>query len=160
MIQSDSRQVLTAILVVAAVTIVAAWGFQLIGGFLPCPLCLKQRWPYYAVIVVTSFVLALELPERQMRIALFLIAALMFASALLGAYHSGVEWKWWPGPQSCSGGAGLSGGLPDLNTARAISCDQAQWRFLALSFAGWNVVISLMMSALALLGARNAKSLR
>jgi disulfide bond formation protein DsbB len=74
----------------------------------------------------------------------------MAASALLGVYHSGVEWGWWPGPPVCTVGGGLSGGLPDLNTAKVIRCDEAQWRFLGLSFAGWNVVVSLALVALCL----------
>jgi disulfide bond formation protein DsbB len=85
---------------------------------------------------------------------LLLVALIMTAGAILGAYHAGVEWKWWPGPATCAFGGGLSGGLPNLDTARAISCDEAQWRFLGLSFAGWNVVVSLVVAGLALWGAR------
>ena len=89
---------------------------------------------------------------------LALSALAMFANAGLGLYHAGIEWKWWPGPRSCVGGAGLSGGLPDLATAVAIACDEAQWRFLGLSFAGWNVVISLAIAAIAIRGAANRPS--
>jgi disulfide bond formation protein DsbB len=78
----------------------------------------------------------------------------MVLNAGLGVYHSGVEWGWWAGPEACSTGAGLSGGLPDLSKARVINCSDAQWRFLGLSFAGWNVVISLVLIAMALTGAR------
>jgi len=91
---------------------------------------------------------------RLVRRGLLLVALLMLASAFLGGYHSGVEWKWWPGPAACSFGAGLSGGLPDFTTAKVVSCSEAQWRFLGLSFAGWNVVISLIATGLALWGAR------
>jgi disulfide bond formation protein DsbB len=78
----------------------------------------------------------------------------MLLNAGLGVYHSGVEWQWWAGPDACSTGGGLSGGLPDLTKARVINCSEAQWRFLGLSFAGWNVVVSLLLAGLALAGAR------
>ena len=76
------------------------------------------------------------------------------AGAALAAYHAGIEWQWWQGPQACAGGTGPSGTLPDLSGARIIRCDEAPWRFLGLSFAGWNAVISLLLAAIALNGAR------
>ena len=155
--ESRTGQAVVAVLAIATATIVAAWGFEL-AGYLPCPLCLQQRWAYYAAVPLSAVLLVLPLADRNraglVRRGLLLVALIMTAGAILGAYHAGVEWKWWPGPASCAFGGGLSGGLPDLDTARAISCDEAQWRFLGLSFAGWNVVVSLAVVGLALWGAR------
>ena len=152
-----TAQSVAAVFAISTATIVAAWGFEL-AGYLPCPLCLQQRWAYYAVVPLSGLLLALILadPGRAgvVRRGLLLVALIMTAGAILGAYHAGVEWKWWPGPAACAFGGGLSGGLPNLDTARAISCDEAQWRFLGLSFAGWNVVVSLAVAAFALWGAR------
>jgi disulfide bond formation protein DsbB len=155
--ESRAGQAVAAVFVIATGTIVAAWGFEL-AGYLPCPLCLQQRWAYYAVVPLSALLLGLMLrdPHRagMVRRGLLLVALIMTAGAILAAYHAGVEWKWWPGPAACAFGGGLSGGLPDLETARAISCDEAQWRFLGLSFAGWNLVVSLVVAGLALWGAR------
>jgi disulfide bond formation protein DsbB len=82
----------------------------------------------------------------------------MFAGAALALYHAGVEWRWWQGPQSCAAAGGLSGGLPDLSSARVIRCDEAPWRFIGLSFAGWNFLVSVFLACLALYGARRAGS--
>lgn len=156
---TDNRtfRAVVAVFAIATATIVAAWGFEL-AGYRPCPLCLQQRWAYYAVVPLSAVLLGLLLRDRRraglVRRGLLLVALIMTAGTILGAYHSGVEWKWWPGPAACAFGGGLSGGLPDLDTARAISCDEAQWRFLGLSFAGWNVVVSLAVVGLALWGAR------
>ena len=151
----DRRRAVAAVLILSASTLAAAWGFEIAGGYVPCPLCLQQRWAYYAVILLT---LGLWLggdgmPRPFIVPGLALSALAMLANAGLGLYHAGIEWKWWPGPQSCAGGAGLTGGLPDLSTAVAVACDAAQWRFLGLSFAGWNVVISLAIAAIAIAGA-------
>jgi disulfide bond formation protein DsbB len=150
----DDRRIFNAVLVfflVALATIIGAWGFEKIGGYVPCELCLKQRWAYYFAVPLAALLLRPAAGGRPLaRWGLAVLALVMAASALLGVYHSGVEWGWWPGPPVCTVGAGLSGGLPDLNTAKVIRCDEAQWRFLGLSFAGWNVVVSLALVALCL----------
>lgn len=147
----DRRRAVVAVLILSATTLAAAWAFQIFGGYVPCPLCLQQRWAYYAVVPASFFLwLGRTGPARRLvSSGLALSGLAMLANAGLGLYHAGIEWKWWPGPQSCAGGAGLSGGLPDLSTAVAVACDEAQWRFLGLSFAGWNVVVSLAIAAIA-----------
>ncbi|MDP9138193.1 MAG: disulfide bond formation protein B [Pseudomonadota bacterium] len=151
----DGRHTVLAVLVLSAATVAAAWLFQIAGGYVPCPLCLQQRWAYYAVVLITLCLwLGMNGPLRRFTaLGLSLSALAMLANAGLGLYHAGIEWQWWPGPQTCSGGAGLTGGLPDLDTAVAIACDEAQWRLLGLSFAGWNIVISIAIAAIAIRGA-------
>src|SRR5436190_2034974 len=78
-------------------------------------------------------------------------------NAGLGVYHAGVEWKLWAGPQECSGaleGLGTAGGLIDKRQSiSVVRCDEAAWRFLGLSLAGYNVLISLALAAIAAWGA-------
>jgi len=144
------RHVILVILFVATATIAAAWAFQVIGGYAPCPLCLEQRWPYYAVIPVAIILLLAGNREILLRSGFLLIALIMFASALLAVYHAGIEWRWWQGPQACSGGAGLTGTLPDLSNLSVVRCDEAALRILGLSLAGWNALISLLIAGFAL----------
>ena len=47
------RNAAFAIFIVALATIIGAWIFQF-SGYDPCPLCLMQRWPYYAVIPLAA----------------------------------------------------------------------------------------------------------
>jgi disulfide bond formation protein DsbB len=148
------RHAIPGILFVASVTIAAAWTFQVIGGYAPCPLCLQQRWPYYAIIPIAIILLWTSGRERLVRAGLLLIALIMFAGAALAVYHAGIEWRWWQGPQACSGGAGLTGTLPDLSNLSVVRCDEAALRILGLSLAGWNALISLLIAGLALAAAR------
>ena len=134
------RQSLQIVLLVALATIVGAWIFEF-AGYLPCELCLKQRWAYYAAIPLAAIVLAVPSPQ-VVRYGLYVLALLWLGSMVFGIYHSGVEWKWWPGPDTCSGTGALSGGLPDL-TKPAVMCDQPAIRIFGLSLAGWNALISL-----------------
>jgi disulfide bond formation protein DsbB len=149
------RRAILAILFFATATIAAAWAFQIIGGYAPCPLCLEQRWPYYAAIPIAFLLLWVSDRESLLRIGLLLIALIMFAGAVLAVYHAGIEWRWWQGPQACSGGAGLTGNLPDLSNLSVVRCDEAALRIFGLSLAGWNAVISFMLAGLALAAARS-----
>ena len=87
------------------------------------------------------------------RRGLILLGLIWIGSAIFGAYHAGVEWKFWPGPTSCSGGLGDGGLLPDL-TKTVVSCEDAALRILGLSLAGWNAVISAVLAWVAFTGAR------
>ena len=143
-------------LVVAAATIVAALGFEHLGGYLPCPLCLEQRYAYYAgVPVLFAALVVLSAGHRRTAALLFALVALAFlANAGLGVYHAGAEWRFWPGPDSCAGAQEITttaGGLLDvLPNTNVIRCDEAAWRFAGISLAGWNVVVSIAVAALSL----------
>jgi len=150
-----------AALVVAlggAATILGAMVFQYGFGIVPCPLCLEQRMVYYVAIplaVVVAIAALRDAPRALVRAGLGLIALAMLFGAGLALYHAGVEWKWWPGPQDCSGPLtplGSRGLLEQLQTVDIVRCDEAPWRFLGLSLAGWNVLISLALAAVALWG--------
>lgn len=156
---NDAARLAFVIALIGAATLIGAWIFQYGFGILPCPLCLEQRYAYYLTIPL-AFVLALAVLRRAKRgfiVAGFaIIAAAMLINTGLGAYHSGVEWGYWPGPQDCTGPLNPLGGagnlLDELNKVKVIRCDEVQWRFLGLSLAGYNVLISLLMAALALCG--------
>jgi disulfide bond formation protein DsbB len=143
-------------LFLAVVSILTALAFQYIGGYVPCMLCLMERYAYYAAIPVLFIALALAAGDnRGWAAALFFLVALAFlANAGLGVYHAGAEWKFWPGPATCGGGETLAttagGLLKDLQHIRVVRCDEAAVRVLGISFAGWNVIASLAIMALSL----------
>jgi disulfide bond formation protein DsbB len=149
-----------AIAVVGAATLLGAWYFQYVLHYQPCPLCLEQRIPYY-VGVPLALVVALAAKfaaPRPVLIAGFVALALAMAiGAVLAAYHAGVEWHFWAGPQECSGDPnfGRTGSLLEqLNTVIVVRCDEAAWRFFGVSLAGYNVVISAALACVALWGLR------
>jgi disulfide bond formation protein DsbB len=149
-----------AVAVAGAATILGAWFFQLVLGLQPCPLCLEQRIPYYVAIPLAAVVAALALrgaPRAALVGGLVVVALVMLWGAGLGAYHAGVEWRWWPGPQDCSGPLNNLGSARDLlkqiQSVSVVRCDEAAWRFLGLSLAGYNVLIALAMAVVATWGA-------
>jgi len=126
--------------------IALAWGFELLGGFDPCPLCLEQRVPYYVAIPFGLAALGAAFAGATVpaRLLAFAAAAAMVWAAGLGIYHAGVEWSFWEGPAACAGGSDAFAGsgtlLDTLAQTQFVSCSAAPGRFLGLSFAGWNVV--------------------
>jgi disulfide bond formation protein DsbB len=149
-----------AVAALGAATIAGAWFFQYVVGLQPCPLCLEQRTPYYVAIPLAAIVAVAALrraPRAVVAGGLVAIALAMLCGAGLGVYHAGVEWHWWPGPQDCSGPVASFGSARDLlqriQSTSVVRCDEAAWRFLGLSLAGYNVLIALAMAALASWGA-------
>ncbi len=154
---------LAVVLLVASVgTIFVALAFEHIGGYQPCALCLMQRTPYYlgAPVAALAVVAAWFWPVRSVLALLFAaFAALMLYGGGVAIYHAGVEWGFWEGPAACAeapGGGSAADMLGDLGQVTLPSCTEANWRFLGLSFAGWNVLVSAALAALGLYGARQA----
>lgn len=150
-------------LVVTVAVILAALAYEHIGGYKPCPLCLKERWAYYyAIPAVFAGLVAVAADHRRAAALLFFSVAIAYlANVGLGTYHAGAEWGFWPGPATCAGDTGVStstkGLLEGLEKPAVIRCDQASWRMFGLSFAGWNVVVSFVVFAATLKAAFDAK---
>jgi disulfide bond formation protein DsbB len=159
---SGRQQTLTALflLVAMAAVVGTALGFEHIGGYMPCKLCLEQRMPYYVGVPLMALAVlssTLHWPPIVTR-GLLIVGGLLMAYGLyLGVYHAGVEWAWWEGPTDCAvvapadtGGAGV---LDAINTVIPPSCNKAALRVLGLSFAGWNVIASAILAIVAFRGA-------
>lgn len=149
-----------------AAVIGSALAFEYIGGYIPCELCLLQRKPYYiglVIGVITVIAAALHLPARVTKSLILLLGVLMIVSMGLGVYHAGVEWHFWEGPSACSAtsGAGFNSTgdiLGQLNSFKGPSCTEAALRIFGISLAGWNVVTSAILAAIAFFGAKRIKT--
>jgi disulfide bond formation protein DsbB len=130
--------------------LLGAFAFQYIGGLAPCQLCLWQRWPHAAAIAVGLLALFVTrgLPGRLLPL-LGSLAAL--TTAAIGAFHVGVEQKWWEGLASCTAGSisGISTAdllNPDVNVGAVVRCDEIAWAMFGISMAGWNVILSALLA--------------
>ena len=87
-----------------------------------------------------------------------LVAVAFLGNAGLGVYHAGAEWKYWDPPASCA----APSTLPNFDIKQTSfdrvppSCSAPSLRILGLSFAGWNVVTSVLLAGGALVAAREA----
>jgi disulfide bond formation protein DsbB len=137
-----------------------ALGSQYLGGLHPCEMCYWQRWPHGAAIVLG--LLAFTAPAGSPRSrALVLLAALAIAvSGGIGVYHAGVEAKIFEGFTQCTAlprTTSTADLLKEITQAPLVRCDEVQFRFLGISMAGWNAVLSLTGATLILLLTLKAK---
>lgn len=147
-------------LLASAAMLAVAHAFQTFGGLAPCELCLKQRTVYWVaagVAAITMAVVRLPGGPRFRAASCWLLALIFLAGAGVAGYHAGVEWKFWPGPESCSGGGKVTAAaLRDLLNGGGVkmpACDRPAWVFGGLSMAGWNTIASLVLVALSVAAA-------
>ena len=148
-----------AVFALGAATLAGAWYFQLVLKLAPCPLCLEERIAYHVVIplsLLMAIAALVRAPQQLLNVGFVAIIVAVGVNAVLGIYHAGVEWHFWAGPTDCTGpltnlnaGGSLLGQLQSINVVR---CDEAAWRFLGISLAGYNVLISLALAAIAGIG--------
>ena len=152
------RPVLAAsaiVLVIAAATILTALGFEHIGGYAPCPLCLEERYAYYFAVPVAALAVLLARREqigirphpsaryrarlpRQCRTCRLSCRRRVEMVAGPDRMHRRLRPQW---------------GEHGVVDTPVIRCDEASFRFLGLSFAGWDAVVSAFLACCAFAGA-------
>jgi len=147
--------------VVGLLTICGFFFFQYVLGYPPCPLCLEQRDAFYIGVPLAALLWLGVNHGASSKVIIagcVVITLAMLWNTGLSAYHAGVEWKLWPGPTDCSGPINSFGSasnmLNRLQDIRIVRCDEAAWRFLGISLAGYDALISLFLATVAAWGAK------
>ena len=154
--------------VASAAMLAAAHVFQRFG-YEPCALCLRQREVYWVALplALAGWAVLRRRPDQGPVVA-FLLSVIFLFGFMVAGYHAGVEWKVFPAPATCGG----SSGPPSADDIAAmlggakihyVLCDEAAWRMLGVSMAGWNALVSLGLAALgayAAVGPRGSTALR
>ncbi len=153
--------------IIGALTIGSVYFFQYVLGYPPCPLCFEQRNAFYVSVPLAALLwlgAGHGASSKVMLAGFAVITAAMLWNTGLSAYHAGVEWKFWPGPIDCSGpinSIGSTGNLlKSLQDIRIVRCDEAAWRFLGISLAGYDVLVSLFLAAVAAWGFKTSLARR
>lgn len=149
----------------SALALAGALFSQYALGLAPCQLCLWQRWPHLAAVLIGAVALwpGLRAYPAGLRALAGAGALAAATSGAIGIYHTGVERAWWQGPSACSGAGGLGGLSPDalldptIAVATVIPCGEVAAEALGLSMASWNAVVSFALAALWLWAAQSGK---
>jgi disulfide bond formation protein DsbB len=147
--RGPSRAFPVFVLAASAAVLGAALFSQYWGGLAPCELCVMQRWPWMAAIVI-AFVAAMVGDRRGLTWVALLLAVVFVVSSSLAFYHVGVERHWFAGPTACT----ASGAAPDTIEAlraqllgrQAVRCDEPAWSLWGITLAGWNLIASVVMT--------------
>jgi len=151
------------IAIVGALTICGFFFFQYVLRYPPCPLCLDQRQAYYVAVPLAVLLTvggSYGASRKVLMLGFAVVALVMLWNTGLSAFHAGVEWKLWAGPTDCSGPVNSIGSttnlLRSLQDIHIVRCDEAAWRFLGISLAGYDVLVSLVLAIAAGIGLRAA----
>ena len=150
-----------ALALLASIAMLAtAHGFEHFAYLAPCPLCLRQREVYWAVIAMTVTALALWRLRQNHRFMMtfnVMLGLVFLTGAIVAGYHAGAEWGFWPAPSGCTGDV-IDVSAIDFSTLderqAVASCDEAAWVMLGLSMAGWNALVSVGLSLVSFHAAR------
>src|ERR1700691_6025584 len=154
---ASTRSLAGFVFVASALVLGAALLSQYWGGLAPCELCLKERWPWDAALLIAAlaFLLSGRVPVGWPAVVLALVFA---AGAALAFYHVGVEQHWFAGPSSCTTNATGAQTIDDLKkqllATEPVLCDQVQWSLFGVSLAGFNLIASAMMAIVCIAAAR------
>lgn len=139
---------------VSAAALAAVHGLQALG-WPPCELCLLEREVFWTALAlaVAGRAAAVRFPLAP-GVACAALAVGFAVGAVLAAYHAGVEWRWWPGPEACTAAPHARVGAADIDAVfsgrravHIVRCDQAAFRVAGLSLAGWNALLSAALTA-------------
>ena len=130
----------------AAAALGAALASERWGGLVPCALCLLERWPYRAAILL-GLAAAIS-PPRVAYVLLMLLVVALLVAAGLAFVHVGVEQTWWPSPlPECAAPHLATGGpiaerLAHLPARPAKPCDEPTYLItvLPISMAAMNLI--------------------
>lgn len=133
---------------------------QYVGGLYPCEMCMWQRWPHLAAILLALSAIASRSRPPASALLTGLAALAIATSGAIGVFHAGVEYGWWEGLTACSTtatGGNAQDMLDSIMAAPITRCDVAPWSLFGISLAGYNAIVSLGAAAavIALLACAN-----
>ena len=149
MISKDNRLILNGVLIFSILSLLIAYFIQYVLGHKPCNLCLIERIPYIASIILISLIFIINKFEKIISIIILLF--FIFAS-IVSFYHFGIEQGFFNESLVCDleNNKRLSKEqlLKQLESSSIVSCKDVTFRVLGLSLATINTIISIILSAI------------
>ena len=145
----NNKLLLNGILAFSILSLSIAYFIQYVLGHKPCNLCIIERIPYIASIILISLVFILN---KYQKIISSLILIFFIFGAVVSFYHFGIEQGFFSESLVCDLGSSQPLNKEDLlnqlKKTEIVSCKDVTFRFLGLSLATINTVISLILSGI------------
>ena len=149
MISKDNKLILNGILIFSILSLSVAYFIQYVLGHKPCNLCLIERIPYIASIILISLIFIINKFEKIISIIILLF---FIFGAIVSFYHFGIEQGFFNESLVCDLGnsENLSKEqlLKQLKSSSIVSCKDVTFRVLGFSLATINTIISIILSAI------------
>ena len=146
---NSNKLLLNGILAFSILSLSIAYFIQYVLGHKPCNLCIIERIPYIAAIILISLIFILN---RYQKIISSLILIFFIFGAVVSFYHFGVEQGFFSESLVCDLGNSQPLNkeelLSQLKKTEIISCKDVTFRFLGLSLATINTIISIILSGI------------
>ena len=146
---NSNKLLLNGILAFSILSLSIAYFIQYVLGHKPCNLCLIERIPYIAAIILISLIFILN---RNQKIISSLILIFFIFGAVVSFYHFGIEQEFFSESLVCDLGNSQPLNkeelLNQLKKTEIVSCKDVTFRFLGLSLATINTIISIILSGI------------
>ena len=144
-----NKLLLNGILAFSILSLSIAYFIQYGLGHKPCNLCIIERIPYITAIILISLIFMINKYEKV--ISSIILVFFVFG-AVVSFYHFGIEQGFFSESLICE----LSNNSPlnkeelldQLKKAEIVSCKEVTFRFLGLSLATINTIISVILSGI------------
>ena len=149
MISKDNKLILNGILIFSILSLSIAYFIQYVLGHKPCNLCLIERIPYIASVILISLIFILNKFEKIISIIILL---LFIFGAIVSFYHFGIEQGFFNESLVCDLGNNTNLSkeqlLKQLENSSIVSCKDVTFRVLGFSLATINTIISIILSVI------------
>jgi len=149
MISKDNKLILNGVLIFSILSLSIAYFIQYVLGHQPCNLCLIERIPYIASVILISFIFIINRFEKMISIIILLF--FIFAT-IVSFYHFGIEQGFFSESLVCDLGNNTNFSkkqlLKQLENSTIVSCKDVTFRVLGFSLATINTIISIILSVI------------
>lgn len=154
---NNNKHIYNGVLFFSIVSLSIAYFIQYILGHKPCNLCLIERIPYLASVILISLIFIINKFEKITAIILLLFFLFGF---VISFYHVGIEQGFFSESFVCdlnefSKNLSKEDLLKQLKNNTPVSCKDVTFSFFGLSLATLNTVISFVLSVIMLKVVKN-----
>ena len=153
---SNNKFILNGVLVFSILSLLIAYYIQYVLGHKPCNLCIIERIPYLAAVILISLVFIMNKYEK---IILSIVLLFFIFGAVVSFYHFGIEQGFFSESLVCDLGLNQPLNkeklLNQLKEKEIVSCKDVTFRFLGISLATINTIISIVLSGIMVVIVKN-----
>ena len=147
MLNQIQKNIIKGIFIISLVALITAYFVEYILGYQPCNLCLMERLPYAAALLIILISYKLKHLEKQFILLLIII---FFAASILSLYHLGIEQGLIKESLVCD----LQNSLKILSKEeilqqlqeKKVNCKDVTFKIFGLSLTTFNIIISILLT--------------